>query len=51
MLRSGCGRIGPLICHELKEDQTDFVVIERGDKLIAMGEDENVKRFTDVCIA
>jgi voltage-gated potassium channel len=26
-------------------------IIEKGDKLIAMGEDENVKRFTDVCIA
>ena len=49
--RSGCGRIGHLICHELKGDQTDFVVIERGGKLIAVGEDENVKRFTDMCIA
>jgi len=25
-------------------------VIEKGDKLIAMGEDENVKRFSQVCI-
>jgi len=51
MARSGCGPIGPLIGQELKADQRDFVVIERGDKLIAMGEDENVKRCTGVCIA
>jgi voltage-gated potassium channel len=26
-------------------------IIEKGDKLIAMGEDENVKRFANVCVA
>jgi voltage-gated potassium channel len=25
-------------------------VIEKGDKLIAMGEDENVNRFANVCV-
>jgi K+/H+ antiporter YhaU regulatory subunit KhtT len=25
-------------------------IIEKGDKLIAMGEDENVKRFANVCV-
>jgi voltage-gated potassium channel len=25
-------------------------IIEKGDKLIAMGEDENVNRFTNVCV-